>query len=211
MDGTSGATPPVRVWVATLVQADLAWRRWLDDRELDRFSRFESPADQARFLLGAAMLRSAVGNELGIPPREVPVDRTCASCSRWHGRPRVPHTALELSVTHSGLVVVLALARGVPVGIDVEPVHDDRAGMTESWTRAEARLKAGGDPDLVVYSLPAPLPGYVLSIATEEDTAVQVRACAELLAGGHGADLPTSRNDPPPTSPDPGPRTTLAG
>src|SRR3712207_2190245 len=104
MEATNVASEPVRVWVATLAQADSGLRTWLNGRELDRLARLESPADQGRFLLGAAMVRSAVGIQLGIPPGEVPVDRTCPECGRWHGRPRVHDSSLEISVTHSGLL-----------------------------------------------------------------------------------------------------------
>lgn len=181
--------PSVRVWIATLVQADLALRRWLDDRELERLSRYESQADQARFLLGAAMLRAAVGNELGRPPRDVLVHRTCTTCGRWHGRPTVPDSRLLLSVSHGGLVVALALAIGGPVGIDVEAVGRCPTRGTRSWTRAEARLKAGGDRRLVLRELTAPVPGHVLSIATAAHATVQVRPCAELLLGYPGPNL----------------------
>jgi len=180
---TTRGSPAVSVWVATLVQADLAWRRWLDDGELDRLSRLDSPADQGRFLLGAAMLRSAVGNALGVTPRHVPLNRSCPTCGRGHGRPQVPESALNLSVTHSGLVVAVALAFGVPVGVDVELVRDDDAAMTAGWTRAEARFKAGGAPELVAWELTPPLPGYVLSVATHADASVRVRPGTELLTG----------------------------
>lgn len=193
---TNPPGPSVRVWIATLAEADLALRRWLDDRELERLSRYKSPADQARFLLGAAMLRSAVGKELRTLPREVSVDRACPTCGRWHGRPRVPHSALELSVSHGGVVVALALARGGPVGIDVEPVGRRSIRDTESWTRAEARFKAGGDPDLVVRGLPTPVRGYVLSIAAAVEVAVQVRPCAELIAGAFETNGNPSRRTP---------------
>jgi 4'-phosphopantetheinyl transferase len=184
---TKPGAAAVRVWTATLVAADPGLRRWLDDRERDRLSRYESQADRARFLLGAAMLRSAVGLELGVRPQDVEVDRACPSCGRWHGRPRVPDSPLELSVSHGGVVVALALARGSRVGIDVEPAARPGLSDAESWTRAEARLKAGGDADLVVRGLPAPVPGYAVSLATAAGAAVQVRPGVELLSAGASA------------------------
>jgi 4'-phosphopantetheinyl transferase len=167
------APPLVRVQVATLAQADLSLRRWLDPRETDRFLGYESQADQARFLLGATMLRSAVGQELGIQPEDVPVDRECDRCGAWHGRPRVQGTSLQLSVSHAGLLVVFAMAVEGPVGIDVERIRSSRA-IAESWTRKEARFKAGTSTGLVVQVLPVPWPGHVMSVAHAKGASLEV-------------------------------------
>lgn len=164
------------------------FRGWLDDRELERFLRYQGDADRARFLLGAAMLRSAMGTELGTTPRDVPVDRTCTACRGWHGRPVVPDFPFSLSVSHGGSLVALAVAVGSPVGIDVERVGPRRERRTRSWTRAEARFKAGDDPGLVVRELAAPVRGHVLSLAATADATVQMLAASELLAS-----TPTSR------------------
>jgi 4'-phosphopantetheinyl transferase len=174
--------PLVRVWVATLADADLAFRAWLDDRELERYARLQAEVDRARFLLGAAMLRSAVGSELGMSPREVTVDRGCADCGRWHGRPVVPGTLLALSVSHGGLVVVLALTVDGPVGVDVERVDGRQPADVRAWTRAEARFKAGSGHALGVQELAAPVPGHVLTLAAAPTAAVQVLPAASVLA-----------------------------
>lgn len=173
--------PLVRIWVATLADADLAARAWLDHRELERLGRYQADADRARFLLGAAMLRSAVGLELGIPPQDVTVDRTCDVCGGWHGRPVVPGARWALSVSHGGLLVVLALALDGPVGVDVERVGDRHPEDVRRWVRAEARFKAGDHPDLTVRELPAPAPGHVLVLATLPEVAVQVLPATTLL------------------------------
>ena len=175
--------PLVRVWVATLAEADLAFRAWLDDQELERYGQFQAEADRARFLLGAAMLRSAAGSELGVPPRAVTVDRGCDTCGRWHGRPVVPGTRLALSVSHGGLVVVLALALDGPVGVDVERVDGRPLADVRSWTSAEARFKAGSGLPLRVQELTAPVPGHVLTLAAPPGASVQVLPAAGLLTG----------------------------
>lgn len=174
--------PLVRVWVATLAQADLEFRAWLDDRELERLTRYQFDADRARFLLGAAMLRAAVGAQLGLRPRDVPVDRACAACGRWHGRPVVPGTRLALSVSHGGLLVALALAVGGRVGIDVERLDGRPLEDVRQWTRAEARFKAGGNPTLTVRDLPAPIPGHVLTLAAAPDLTMHLMPTDKLLS-----------------------------
>ena len=174
------APPSVRIWVATLTQADLRLRRWLDPREMGRFLSYESQADQARFLLGAAMLRSAVGQQLGMRPEDVPVNRECDSCGAWHGRPRVPGSSLHLSVSHAGLLVAVAMATAGPVGIDVERIRSSRAAV-ESWTHQEARFKAGSGEDLIVHSLPLPWPGHLMAVAHPKSATVEVSTSRQRL------------------------------
>ena len=188
-------SPPVRVWVATLAAADLASRAWLDDRELERLGRYQADADRARFLLGAAMLRSAAGSELGIRPQDVTVDRACDACGGWHGRPVVPGTRLALSVSHGGLLVALALALDGPVGVDVERVDGRHLGAVRRWTSAEARFKAGGGASLAVHELPAPLAGHVLALATAPGLAVHLLPVDRLLSRDAG-DQPGPRARP---------------
>lgn len=173
--------PPVRVWVAKITAADVGLRAWLDDRERERLARYQAEGDRARFLLGAAMLRAAVGSELGIQPQDVSVDRRCEECGRWHGPPVVPGTELSLSVSHGGLVVVLALGASGPVGVDVERVGGRHLEDVRRWTQAEARFKAGDQPGLTVRELPAPVAGHVLALATEPEVAVQVLPSQRLL------------------------------
>ena len=174
-------TRSVDVWVATLDQADLTLCAWLDERERERFHRYQADADRARFLLGATLVRSAVGRALGVGPGEVGVDRTCPTCGGWHGRPSVPESPVTLSVSHGGLLVALALSLGGPVGVDVERVGSRDEQATRSWTHAEARFKAGSGADLAVRDLPAPVRGHLLALAAPADAEVRLRAAAELL------------------------------
>lgn len=189
----------VEVWWSTLVAAERDLLALLDATERARVESLERPADQGRSMVAAALLRVAVGERLGVPPREVVIDRTCAECGEPHGRPRVlgPGGDLpEVSVSHSGVLVVVALSDGDPsdggpVGVDVqrvadlaglaglaegdtvEPAGDERVPSDEerarSWVRHEAVLKVGADPSRpapAVRLIPTPLDGYVAALAT---------------------------------------------
>ncbi len=137
----------------------------LDDQERARAERYRLAAARDRSVLGAVLLRLAAGRSLGVRPAGLDVDRTCGRCGSQHGRPQLPGTGLQASVSHSGDVVAVALTCGGPVGVDVEAVRTiDFAGVADSvctpaerndvrtesdfftfWTRKEAVLKATGE------------------------------------------------------------------
>jgi 4'-phosphopantetheinyl transferase len=166
----------VTVFTVGLTAAEIGLLDLLDDRERSRVARCAGEADRGRMLLGAALLRAAAGAVLGVPAGELRVDRTCAGCGGWHGRPTIPGTDLDVSVSHSGRVVTVAtLVGGGRVGVDVERLGGRPVAEVLAWTIAEARFKAGGGLGLTVHELPAPAPGHVLTLATDRpDAAVEV-------------------------------------
>jgi 4'-phosphopantetheinyl transferase len=111
-----------------------------------------------------AALRAALAEELGLSPDQVPLERA------RDGRPVLRGTALEVSVSHSVGVILVAVASGLRIGIDVEVVRDgpwrllpmhaltprelheldacspDRwsSALLSYWARKEALLKAAG-------------------------------------------------------------------
>ncbi|MFG2295492.1 4'-phosphopantetheinyl transferase family protein [Streptomyces sp. NPDC048603] len=143
----------------------------LDGAELARAERLVRPGHRQRFLASHLGLRVLLGRYLGVPPREVGLDREdCHGCGEPHGRPVVAGgTGPHFSLSHSEDTACLAFA-GVPVGVDVEAlpkpaaVHDvlhslhpretaeltalpepDRpAALGRIWSRKEACLKATG-------------------------------------------------------------------
>jgi 4'-phosphopantetheinyl transferase len=155
--------------------------------DLERRSRLTLPADRQRLTAAWVVARVVLGSATGTPPDRLRVDRSCARCGRQHGKPWLPAApALHISVAHSGSCVVVAVARGTPIGVDVEAVvelepaeldllvgatlageergalagsaGEDRAhGFTTYWTRKEAVLKATGE------GLASPLEELVVS------------------------------------------------
>lgn len=176
---------PSTVWWAHTFDASDRLTRLLDESELARNARFQSQADRDRHLLGRAMAKLALADLVDCAPEKISFDLRCRSCEEKertgaragdeeaHGKPHPsgPARGWEISVSHSGEWVVLALAEGVPVGVDVERVSPARdleglAGYTLAdaerdewqrwdrdhridaffgyWARKEALLKATG-------------------------------------------------------------------
>ncbi|GAA4931990.1 4'-phosphopantetheinyl transferase superfamily protein [Streptomonospora halophila] len=170
-----------RLWWASPDDASPALLDLLDPEERERRARFRARADRDRYLVAHALARLALAREAGCEPAEVAFTLHCRSCERRpdprpepHGKPRPAGAAagLEISISHSGERVLLALAHGVAVGADVEQVSADRdtdglvdyclspaergdldrvpgdrrtEGFFGYWARKEALLKATGD------------------------------------------------------------------
>lgn len=166
------------MWWAALQDVRPAHVKLLNETERGRRDRYLRDADRDRFTLGVAITRLAAGALLGLAPEAVPVTRACPDCDRPHGRPAI-EGGPDLSVSHSGDRVGVALAGSGPVGLDVEADNrrletdisghvlapdehlpagmDQRTALLTYWTRKEAVLKATGD------GLRAPLTGVHLS------------------------------------------------
>ena len=162
-----------QVWWAQPGDASPALNRLLSEVERKRCRAFVHDDDRRRYIVGAGLLRLVLGARLGIEPVDVCIDRTCPYCGSGHGRPRLagPNiTPLEISVSHSGERVGVAIACGVRLGLDVERIQQDLdvsgilydvltpeeaealqfdpVGLGKNfltmWTRKEAALKAAG-------------------------------------------------------------------
>ena len=136
----------------------------LDEAEHGRWTTYRREEDRQRFLVGCSLAKTVVASATGQNPADVVFDRTCPDCGKPHGKPRMTDSDLELSVSHSGDRIAVALMTGRPVGVDVEQVrqtHDrdslERYVMSDAersgspgdlftvWTRKEAVTKATGD------------------------------------------------------------------
>ena len=156
------------------LRADTPVLRLLDDLERSRAESFLRDGDRRRYVFATVLARAILSAYLGIEPSDVPLDRSCDRCGRAHGRPRLrqsPGRPIELSITHSGDRVAVAVTSAAPVGIDVERVAPRSAdkeivagcltpyetdalqtlptarrwrGFLTLWTRKEAALKAYG-------------------------------------------------------------------
>ncbi|MER7542385.1 4'-phosphopantetheinyl transferase family protein [Actinomadura sp.] len=184
-------------------------RALLDDGERDRYDRFMRAEDKARFVTGRFLARTALAEATGRPPEGIRFTTDCPHCGAAHGKPRLPGSGLDFSLSHSGDRVVLVLAEGAEVGVDVEresdrdidrlaemvlnaaeraalaAMADRRRGFHAYWSRKEALLKATG------HGLAAPMTAIHVSapddppevIAWNDDAAVSPVRLADLTPG----------------------------
>jgi 4'-phosphopantetheinyl transferase len=114
------------------VSCSASWHaQLLDPVECQRRQRYLRGCQRARFTVGVALTRIVLAAHLKVAPTEVVIDRTCARCGKPYGRPRLVNGgALDFSISHSGDLIVLAVAldaisaRGSrrTVGVDVERI-----------------------------------------------------------------------------------------
>jgi 4'-phosphopantetheinyl transferase len=141
-----------------------AARPWITASESARALRYYRRQDAVRHVVGRALARLLLARELGRPALTEEFSTTA-----W-GKPVLPASGLEFSISHSGNIVWTAVSRAGPVGIDVErvnatvdhhgiagifhpvecrairalPAHAAREAFYRCWTRKEAVVKALG-------------------------------------------------------------------
>lgn len=163
-----------QVWWSELLPAHNYHLALLDPLERGRYDAYRREDDRLRFLTGRVLAKSVVAGLLAQRPTTISFDATCPDCGKPHGRPTLPGGRPQLSITHSGDRVGLALCDsagdGAGVGIDVESasrssiddliryaLNDDERQMLEElpdrarheaffvyWSRKEALMKASG-------------------------------------------------------------------
>jgi 4'-phosphopantetheinyl transferase len=154
----------VTVWWASPAHAQPWHTTLLTEAEAVRAASYRRAEDRDRFVVANALLRLSAADHLGLP--EVAIDRACSTCGEPHGKPTIPGSKLQVSVSHSGDWVAVALTELGPVGVDVEEIkhHADLTSMLryvfspaelsllptpqdhfyQAWTRKESVLKATG-------------------------------------------------------------------
>ncbi|WP_041289411.1 4'-phosphopantetheinyl transferase family protein [Kribbella flavida] len=199
------SAPSVDVWWARLSEVesslDSATARLLTPREQTRAAGYRTQDDRLRFQLGVAVTRLALAAQLDCAPIDVDLDRTCPDCDQPHGKVRVtgPRTGWEVSVSHSGEFVGVAVGTVAPLGLDVEQIRaveldgmaslvltpTERRRLTSPtdffryWTRKEAVVKSTGDGlrqslDLVTVTAPSE-PASVLGWTGRDQVAAGIR------------------------------------
>ena len=96
----------------------------LDRAESDQCIRLARAQDRRRSITARALLRCVVSDHVGLLPRDVTVER-CV-----HGRiqpiPLDCASRVYVSLAAAGRFVAAAASREMPVGVDVEPISEER-------------------------------------------------------------------------------------
>ena len=166
----------------------------LDEHELARAGRFHRNRHREWFIARRAILRTMLGHYVETPPAKIRFEH-----NRW-GKPRLAGDAaagigLRFSLSHSHGRMLIAVARGREIGVDLERIAAERAdpgvaqkffapgeraalrqltgeswllGFFDCWTRKEAYVKATGK------GLSIPLDSFEVSIAADRPALVSV-------------------------------------
>jgi 4'-phosphopantetheinyl transferase len=187
-------TCEVDVWLVSL-EADPANEPG-DDRpsvlspdEKVRAARLRFESDRSRWVCARTALRTILAQYACLPPAEI------RFAFGPHGKPGLPTGGdIEFSLSHAGSWAMVAVTRGVPVGIDIERIRDNvdiaallrRLGVTDlpegrsnlfrAWNRREAMTKAVGGAlldipagNFGICDLEAP-EGYSAALALQDHT-----------------------------------------
>ena len=149
-----------RIHIWTLRRGEDAWSAGLQSDvlsgdERDRAARFLAAEARERFIAGRVVARDVLGQYLETAPEAIVFATTAA------GKPGLggDHAGcgLHFSLSHAGDVVMLAVAHGGPVGVDVEHMRPGRfvpALVARVFTAAERDAIAGSaDPERTCYRL----------------------------------------------------------
>lgn len=169
LNPTALATDEIHVWTASL-QVDPARERslyaLLDADERERVERRRIPRARAQLIVSRGLLRERLAGYLACAPADVSIGYGA------HDKPYlVGENPLSFNISHSGDVVLIAIARMGVVGVDVEqlqsvrdldavarrffsdserraldatPEHERMLAFYRCWTRKEAVIKAHG-------------------------------------------------------------------
>ena len=140
----TAADATAEVWWAHPQDAAPRLAALLDHAERERWTAYRRDADRARFLVGCVLAKAVVAARTGQRPAQVSFDRACRQCGKPHGKPAVLGGGPELSVSHSGDLVAVAVATA-PVGVDVEQLDGRARELDVGDPAALSRMVLAGE------------------------------------------------------------------
>jgi 4'-phosphopantetheinyl transferase len=110
----------------------LLWQVWLDEEDPEHFQkllsedecvraeRYRDPSSAKRFIVARGILRTLLGHALARAPEQL------VFSYGPHGKPELADglkAKLSFNLSHSGDLVIFAIANGLEVGVDIEEIH----------------------------------------------------------------------------------------
>ena len=182
-------TGELHLWRAFLSANTAPYTQYLDEQERERMQRFRFEHDRRMYGFSHVLMRRLLAGYLGVLPKKIGYSYT------QYGKPYLRfqdrHDRIEFNLSHSGEVILIAVAITVPVGVDVEKIKPlpemdqiaarffsngeqvDLSSLSGSaklaayyhcWTRKEAVIKASGE------GLSMPLDSFRVSFLPGEPT-----------------------------------------
>lgn len=175
------------------------WFAWVGDhaRDVDRFSReclspeelarleqYRSREASERYVVTRSLVRTVLGDRLGMAARELRVSRTDM------GKPVVAE-GVHFNVSHSGDLILLALSDQRAVGVDVERKREVLRvqAMTKRWLTESERA----DLDQLVQRGATPSEAFLSVWSLKE---ARLKALGVGISGASGAPLHTVEAQP---------------
>ena len=165
----------------------------LSEAEVARASRFHFERDRVQFVRSHVAMRHILSWYVSVEPRALRFEANAFGKPHLAVAGQDGYTDVQFNLSHAGGMALLAVARGVALGVDVEPIRadfawqpiakrffsrrerDDIAGLPEHeqyraffrcWTRKEAYIKARGQ------GLSLPLASFDVSVRPDEPAAL---------------------------------------
>jgi 4'-phosphopantetheinyl transferase len=161
----------------------------LSESEQARARAFYFLRDRQTYTITRAALKHLLGYYHGVLPNRI------AFTYAEHGKPSLPDSEIEFSVSHSGGRAVIAIAFGARVGVDIETFNREaqylelskrffasaehqklltlsgealKTGFFKCWTQKEAFVKAIGE------GLSFPLSQFEVSVLPDEPVGIKI-------------------------------------
>ena len=184
----------VHVWRVSLAQPAVrieGLREVLSGDERERAYKFHFEKHQSNFIVARGMLRLILGRYLRLPPEQVRFDYNSYGKPDLHAAPG--ERLLRFNLSHAGGLALYAITGEREIGVDIELLRDDVAGVAlaeyffsprevktlrtlppevqtraffNCWTRKEAYIKARG------AGLSLPLEKFDVSLSPCEPAAL---------------------------------------
>jgi 4'-phosphopantetheinyl transferase len=120
-----------QIWVAHVADASIDWTLLSAD-EIARANAM--PRARAElYILGRTLLRQVIAPLAEIRASELRLSRSCRRCGdSRHGKPFVPGSELDFSLSYGPGLVLVAVAPYGPIGVDVHGA-DEILGFHRAW------------------------------------------------------------------------------
>lgn len=132
----------VDIFAIDLAHPPITWQyahSLLDESERQRVDRFKSPQRQREFAITRTVLRMVIASIRRIAPQQVTFEHNA------QGKPFLFNHPVYFNVTHSHEIALIAICLDMPLGVDIEHIHD-----RENFGKLAKRFFAPGEYDALI-------------------------------------------------------------